>query len=145
MNKLSNPKKEEEKLTFTPPSAKEEEDFHAKLHREMEEAKKAKSAPESIFGGDLNPIFDLDEVMMDSPLAAMDGMMAQEMAMNDPIGDMMDELMGGGIKVRPMMDVESVEIEDQVLPDGNHVHKEKHMKNGVESVSIRSDRPMTDN
>ena len=51
----------------------------------------------------------------------------------DPLEDLMNEL-SGGVHMRPMMDVESVEIEDQILPDGNHVHKEKHMKNGVESV-----------
>ena len=48
-----------------------------------------------------------------------------------------------GINIRPSMDIETIEIEDTVLPDGNHVHKEKHMKDGVESVQVRSDRPMS--
>ena len=42
MNQLKNPKSEEEKFTFTPPSAKEEDDFHKKLHKEMEQAKEEK-------------------------------------------------------------------------------------------------------
>ena len=46
--------------------------------------------------------------------------------------------MGGlpNVRIRdvPQVQVESIEIEDQVLPDGNHIHKEKHFMNGVESV-----------
>ena len=51
---------------------------------------------------------------------------------NDPLEQMLEDIQG--INIRPSMDIETVEIEDSVLPDGNHVHKEKHMKNGVESV-----------
>lgn len=110
MNLLNNSKKaEEEKFAFTPPSQKEEDAFHAKLHKEMEEAKKAKSA-ESPSNGDANPLFQAPDVDMgDNPFAVMDAMMN-----DDPIQDMINDLTGGSIKVRPMMgmDIESVEIED---------------------------------
>jgi hypothetical protein len=105
---------------------------------------------ENIFGGD-SPVFEIPIGNSLDAMDAMDAMMMGEdplsaMMNDDPIQEMLNDLTGGGgITVRPMMgmDVETIEIEDSVLPDGNHVHKEKHMKNGVESVNIRSDRPMS--
>ena len=60
MNQLKNPKQQEEKLTFTPPSAKEEDDFHKKLHKEMDQAKE-----EKLIKKELDEIMDSDR----SPLA----------------------------------------------------------------------------
>tara|TARA_B110000285_G_C14672421_1_gene400967 strand:- start:85 stop:276 length:192 start_codon:yes stop_codon:yes gene_type:complete len=62
---LKNGKPEEEKFTFTPPSKKEEDAFHAKLHKEMEEKNKNKNSPDAT----------IDIMSNDNPMAMMDAMM----------------------------------------------------------------------
>lgn len=55
---------------------------------------------DNVFAEDSNPLFDMG-VADDNPFAFMDAVVA-----NDPFEEMMNELTGGGIHVRPMMDVE---------------------------------------
>jgi len=72
----------------------------------MEDAKKAKKSDDP----------DRDDIISD-PFVTLEGMEREmEMASNDPIEDMLNDLMGGGVKVRPMMsmdmDIEEVTVED---------------------------------
>ena len=133
---------ETEKLVYTPPSKEEEDAFHKKLHDEIEERKKHEDDPISI--EELGQGFIPVEIGLEQPAPTpqddldkiLDTMMASDlMGENPPMDMVMDQ-----IEANPNFEVTTVE--DKVLPDGHHIHKETHMQNGVEVVKISSDSPI---
>ena len=133
---------ETEKLVFTPPPKEEEDAFHKKLHDEIEERKKHENDPISI--EELGQGFIPVEIGMEKPAETpqddldkiLDAMAAADMMGENPPIDMVMEQIEGN----PNFEVTTVE--DKVLPDGHHIHKETHMQNGVEVVKISSDAPI---
>ena len=99
MESLKHPEqKEEEKLTWTPPSKAEEDAFHAKLHKEMEEAKKAKAQQPKIFSEDDNDSFDMLDRLMNNRI--------------DPMEELLRDMAGPPLvrirNMQPMIHMESV-------------------------------------